>query len=160
MLTLPSPTLSSLFLSFLRIRPYTLYLLPTEPWHVSSNPLASRPFLPLGGLACPSVGYRLADAEYWPSGQRGWFPGRQRLPGPPQAREPLPSGVQLRVAHGGWLSDLEGQHKNPTRAAGVRWVGGKMAAATVSMTSGSHFSNILAESSRSNGGMLCHSSSS
>lgn len=49
-----------------------------------------------------------------------WFLARQRLPDPPQARDPLPSGARLRVAHGGWLSDLEGQHKNLTRAAGVQ----------------------------------------
>lgn len=89
-----------------------------------------------------------------------WFPARQRLPDPPQAREPLPSGAQLRVAHSGWLSNLEGQHKNPTRVVVAHWAGGKMAAAWVSTTSGSQFSNILAEPSRSNEGMLHHSSSS
>lgn len=84
------------------------------------------------------------------SGVCGFLAGRGFLSHPPQAREPLPSEAWLGVAHGGWLSDLKGQHKNPTRAVGVHWADGEMAAALVSRTSGSQFSNILAEPSSSN----------
>ncbi|XP_043338276.1 centrosomal protein of 57 kDa [Cervus canadensis] len=56
---------------------------------------------------------------------------------------------------------LKNSHANPERpgAAEVPWAGWKMAAASVSETSASQFSNILAEPSKSNGSMVRHSSS-
>ncbi|EPY79656.1 centrosomal protein [Camelus ferus] len=70
-------------------------------------------------------------------------------------------GVRLTVAPRGRLSNPEEQHANPDRpgAAEVRWAGKKMAAASVSATSASQFSNVLGESSKSNGSIVRHSSS-
>lgn len=61
---------------------------------------------------------------------------------PAPTPQPLPSGVRLRVAPGGRLSNLEEELENPDppRAAEVLWVGRKMAAASVSATSGSQIS--------------------